>query len=217
MEWIIIRGSGIAAFTLLSAATIWGLLVSSKLLGRLVKTKALTWFHESLGIGALLATGIHVLVLSIHDYVEFAWLEILVPGRSDWSPLPVAFGVTAMYGLVIVGGSFYVKKWIGQKMWRAIHFASIGVFASSMLHGITAGTDTMAPLMIGLYLASASLVTVLIALRLLQVAPNRGAGRQATVRSPSPEETEVQPRGGQQRVIQGDLPDDLHRAHVRSS
>ena len=33
VEWMIIRGSGIAAFAALSAATIWGLLVSSKLLG----------------------------------------------------------------------------------------------------------------------------------------------------------------------------------------
>lgn len=179
VEWLIIRGSGIAAFALLSAATVWGLLVSSKLLGRLVKAKGLTWFHESLGIGALLATAIHVFVLSIHDYLEFTWFEILVPGQSDWSPLAVAFGVSAMYGLVMVVSTFYVKKWIGQRMWRAIHFASIGVFASSLLHGVTAGTDTMAPLMIGLYVGSAGLVAVLIAFRLLQVGPRR------TTRSPS--------------------------------
>ena len=34
VEWLIIRGSGVVAFSLLSAATIWGLLLSTKLLGR---------------------------------------------------------------------------------------------------------------------------------------------------------------------------------------
>lgn len=166
LEWMIIRGSGVAAFAALSAATIWGLLVSSKLLGRLVKAKPLTWFHESLGIAALLATVVHVVVLSTHEYLEFTWVEILVPGVSDWRSGAIAFGVVSFYGLVIVVGSFYVKKRIGQKTWRLIHYASLGVFLASLIHGVSAGTDTRAPMMIGIYLGSAVVVAVLIAIRL---------------------------------------------------
>lgn len=163
---MIIRGSGIAAFALLTASTAWGLLVSSKLLTRMVKAKPLTWFHESLGIGALLATVIHITVLSVHDYLDFTWAEILVPGKSDWRALPVALGIMAFYCLTIVVVSFYVKKWIGQKMWRTIHFISIGVFVSALAHGITAGTDTKSPMMIGIYAGSLLVVSVLLAYRL---------------------------------------------------
>jgi hypothetical protein len=94
---MVIRGSGIAAFAALGAATIWGLLVSTKLLGKLVKAKPLTWFHESLGIAALVATAVHVAVLSMHDYLDFSWAEILVPGVSDWRSGAVALGVVAWY------------------------------------------------------------------------------------------------------------------------
>lgn len=167
VEWTLIRGSGIAAFAMLSAATIWGLLVSSKVAGRWVKAKPLTWFHESLGIGALVTTAVHVIVLSIHDFLDFSWTEILVPATSDWRPLPVALGITALYGLVIVVVSFYIKKHIGQRTWRMIHFSSFGVFVSALMHGILAGTDTMTPVMIGLYLGSAGAVAVLLALRLM--------------------------------------------------
>ncbi|HEY6634199.1 MAG TPA: ferric reductase-like transmembrane domain-containing protein [Acidimicrobiia bacterium] len=166
VEWMIIRGSGIAAFAALSAATIWGLLVSSKLLGRLVKAKPLTWFHESLGIVALLATVVHVVVLSMHDYLEFTWTEILVPGASDWRSGAVTFGVVSFYGLTIVVTSFYIKKHIGQKTWRLIHFSSLGVFLASLIHGVSAGTDTRSALMIGLYLGSAGVVALLILARL---------------------------------------------------
>jgi len=165
-EWLVIRGSGVVAFALLSAATIWGLLVSSKLLGRWVKAKPLTWFHESLGIGALVATFVHVGVLSVHDFLDFSWAEILVPGLSDWRPLAVTAGIGAFYGLVLVSTSFYFKRWIGQKAWRSIHFASFGVFVTSLVHGIWAGTDTSSPLMIGLYLGSAIVVFSLVALRI---------------------------------------------------
>ncbi len=167
LEWLLIRGSGIAAFALLSGATIWGLLLSSKLLGRLVKAKPLTWFHESLAIGALLATVVHIVVLSVHDFLDFTWVEILVPGASDWRPLPVAFGVVSLYVLAVVIGSFYLKRFIGQKMWRSIHFASFGLFISAMLHGMLAGTDTGSPLMLGLYAGSAIVVFALVAQRLV--------------------------------------------------
>ncbi|HLF61992.1 MAG TPA: hypothetical protein VI980_12530 [Acidimicrobiia bacterium] len=166
IEWIVIRGSGVAAFALLSGATIWGLLVSSKLLGRIVKAKPLTWFHESLGIGAMVATLVHIVVLSVHDFLDFTWAEILVPGTSDWRPLPIAFGVVSLYTLGVVIASFYVKRFIGQKLWRSIHFASFGLFISALLHGMLAGTDTGSPLMLGLYAGSAIVVFALVAQRL---------------------------------------------------
>jgi hypothetical protein len=73
LEWLVIRGSGIVAFALLSSSVIWGLFASTKFLGNLTKAKALTWFHESLGISALLATVIHMVGLSIHEFLPFTW------------------------------------------------------------------------------------------------------------------------------------------------
>ena len=198
LEWMIIRGSGIVAFAALSAATIWGLLVSTKLLGKLVKAKPLTWFHESLGIAALVATAVHVGVLSIHDYLDFTWTEILVPGVSDWRSGAVALGVVALYGLVIVVGSFYVKKHIGQKTWRLIHFGSLGVFLASLLHGVTAGTDTQAPLMLGLYVGSALVVAALVGFRLTTIdeaprpTPRQSSESLATTRADGPENKGMQ-------------------------
>lgn len=175
VEWLLIRGSGILSFALISASVIWGLLVSTGLVGRLVKVKALTWFHESLGIAALVAALVHVVVLSMHDYLKFTWAEILIPGESDWRPLAVAFGIMALYALLVVVISFYVKKRIGHKTWRAIHYASFGVFLASMLHGITAGTDTRAPIVLGLYLGSALAVGALMAVRLRNPSPSSPA------------------------------------------
>ena len=150
-----------------------------KLLGRWVKAKPLTWFHESLGIGALLATLVHVGVLSVHDFLDFSWAEILVPGLSDWRPLAVTAGIGALYGLVLVSTSFYFKRWIGQKAWRTIHFASFGVFVTSLLHGVWAGTDTSSPMMIGLYLGSAIVVFSLLALRIVTEISGTAAGEGA--------------------------------------
>ena len=168
IEWIVIRGSGLVAYGLLAASTIWGLIVSTKVFGRAVKAKPLTWFHESLGLGALIATGVHMVALTMDQYVEFGWIDVLVPGVAAWSPTAVALGVTAFYGLAVVTLSFYVKGVIGQKVWRTVHFLAFGTFLSALVHGVVAGTDTSHPLVSGMYIATGVLVTGLLALRVVQ-------------------------------------------------
>ncbi|MGD2101556.1 MAG: ferric reductase-like transmembrane domain-containing protein [Acidimicrobiia bacterium] len=168
VEWMLIRGSGVVAFALLAVSVIWGLMLTTKVLGRWAKAKPLTWFHESLAVGAVLATVVHMVALEAHDYIEFAWADILVPGRSDWRPSAVAFGVVGFYGLAIISLSFYLKRFIGLRSWRAIHFGSFGVFISVALHGIYSGTDSSEPWMIALYWGSIVAVGLLVLIRLAQ-------------------------------------------------
>mgnify|MGYP001814035370 FL=1 len=106
LEWMLIRGTGLVAYLLLAASTIWGLALSSKLFVRLVKAKPLTWLHEGLAVGALLATAAHLFFLWSDDFIEFGPRELFVPGASAWEPLAVAFGIMAFYAALIVSASF---------------------------------------------------------------------------------------------------------------
>ena len=134
LTWFIIRGSGIAAFALLSASMIWGLMVSGKMLGRAVRAKGLQWLHESLGLAAVVSTAIHMIALSMDEFIDFTWFDILVPGVSTWEPLAVTLGVVSFWTLVAVSFSFYIKKWIGQAAWRSLHYLSFGAFAAALAH-----------------------------------------------------------------------------------
>lgn len=183
IEWMAIRGSGIIAFLLLAGSTIWGLLISTNVLGRAVKAKGVTWFHESLGIGSLVATGIHMYFLFNHDYIDFGYRSLLIPGASAWRPLAVALGVVAFYMMFLITFSFYVKKWIGQAAWRAIHMMSFGTFIGAGLHGVFSGTDTSHPIVIGMYTGSLALVALLMAIRIVQAATPEREQRRARPRS----------------------------------
>ena len=165
VPWLLIRGSGIAAFALLAASSIWGLLLSSKLLGRKVGAKPLTWVHEALAIGALLATGLHMAFLVGDNYFYYGPRELLMPGASSYRPLAVAWGVVAFYALFLITSSFYVRPVIGQTVWRAIHFLSFGTFLATAIHGITAGADTTNPAVLTMYIGSIAVVILLVAFR----------------------------------------------------
>ena len=185
VEWMAIRGSGIIAFLLLAGSTIWGLLISTKVLGRAVKAKGVTWFHESLGIGSLVATGIHMYFLFNHDYIDFGYRALFVPGASSWRPFAVALGVVTLYATVVITMSFYAKKWIGQSTWRAIHMMSFGTFVGAALHGVLSGTDTGHPVVTGMYVATSALVVMLLVIRIAQAAAPATRPRTA-VRKPAP-------------------------------
>lgn len=165
MTWIIIRASGVVAYLLVTGATVWGLVVSTGLLGRSVSKKNLTYVHESLSIGSILATIIHMVFLVADNFVEFSVADLLVPGRAGWRPLPVALGVVSFYGLVVITASFYVRRRIGQSIWRYLHYGSFGLFLSALGHGVLAGTDTTHPAMNAMYIATGVLVGGLIVVR----------------------------------------------------
>jgi predicted ferric reductase len=204
VEWMLIRGSGIVAFALLAGSTIWGLLLSTKVLGSWAKAKPVAWFHESLAVGAVLATFVHMFALSIHEYIEFDWPDILVPGRATWRPTAVALGVVAFYGMTIISVSFYFKKFIGQQAWRAIHFGSFGVFVSTVLHGVMSGTDSGEPWMVGLYTGTAVAVALLLLIRLAQQfaapAASKRPARRTLERVPEPVPSEVREETLAERV-----------------
>ena len=59
-------------------------------------------------------------------------------------------------------GSFYIRKQLGARAWRLIHYASFGTFGLAMLHGLFSGTDTQTFWGSGMYwLAGGSLLFLL--------------------------------------------------------
>lgn len=202
LEWFLIRGSGLAAFALLAGATVWGLLISTKILGRAARAKSVTWFHESLAIGAVVATIVHMIALGVHDFIDFSWSDILVPGASNWQPLSVALGVIGFYLLVVITASFYVKKLIGQQAWKAIHYLSFGLYLAALLHGITAGTDRGHAMVVWSYSAATAATVVLTIIKLTQVRDGSGAagrpGRIGARPAPAPDRQVPPARAGTQ-------------------
>ena len=182
MTWLIIRGSGIAAFAFLAMSTIWGLLLAGGYAKRLVKARPLTYAHESLAVASIVATVVHLVALALDGFVQFGLVELFVPGASVYRPVAVSLGIIAFYGLLIVSGSFYIKKRIGQKTWRAIHFTSFGLFGAAAAHGLLAGADSAVPWVYWMYVLSSAAVVGLTGLRML------GGGARKARRAPQPAE-----------------------------
>ena len=120
-----------------------------------------------------MATLFHVYVLLGDGYFNFSVWQLSVPFVLPYRAWQTAAGVAALYLLAIIVVSFYVRRWIGYRTWRAIHFATFTLFAAATLHGITAGTDSGQRWVQMVYATS---VVVLAGAALLRAVGRLGAG-----------------------------------------
>lgn len=181
--WYVARASGLLAWGLLAAATLWGLSLSTKFLGRRPRPNWLLDLHRWLGGVAVLFTGVHVGALLLDQYVHFGIVSILVPFASHWHPVAVAWGVVSLYLLLAVELTSLARAHLSKQLWRRVHFASFALFVLATVHGLAAGTDTRSALARVIVLLVAGAVATLTAVRIAgalsprEPAPRTYAGR----------------------------------------
>lgn len=142
MTWFITRSSGILAYLLLWLSTVWGLAVSSKMFDRFVP-RAFTYdAHEYISLLALGFTVVHVFILLGETYMPFNIPQLFVPFISDYRPFWIGVGIIGTYLTVLVTATFYIRKWIGTRAFRVIHYLSFAGFFGVLLHSWFSGTDT---------------------------------------------------------------------------
>ncbi len=180
--WYTARSGGIVALLLAGLSVVWGLLLSTRITRGRPSPKWLTSLHRYLGTLTVTFTAIHVGALVADSYVDFGWTDILVPLASDWKPMPVAFGVVAMYLLMAVQLSSLVMKRLPRRWWKLIHWSSFGLLWAGLIHGATAGTDAVNP---GYAITTAVMICATLLLSLFRVLAGRHKRDLASIRRPS--------------------------------
>lgn len=185
--WYVARSTGIVAWALVAAAVIWGLLLTTRLVGGRTAPRWLLDLHRFLGGLAVAFTALHLVGLVADSYTHFGPADLLVPLASAWKPGPVALGVVAMYLLVAVELTSLAMRRLPRRLWRWVHLTSFGSFWLASLHAVTAGTDSTNPALWLTYLLTSALVLFLTVFRTL-ADPRSGrakAGRARADRRPS--------------------------------
>jgi DMSO/TMAO reductase YedYZ heme-binding membrane subunit len=181
--WYLTRSAGVVAYILLAASTIWGILLSSKIIKEAVPAALALATHNILSWLAIAFTGGHVISLLFDTYFSYTVADLLIPFIGPFRPGWVGMGVIAMYVMLLTTFSFYVRKQIGQKWWRRLHFLTFAAYALVTVHGFMAGTDSGNPGMRLMYVGSTLIVLFLTNYRLLFSARGRARASSANRRS----------------------------------
>jgi sulfoxide reductase heme-binding subunit YedZ len=140
VAWLIARAAGLVAFGLLTISAVLGLALSTRILGAR-RGKMLLGWHQSLMWAAFGMVLLHMGALTLDPTIHFGLVGVLVPGAAPWRPVPVAAGIVTAWLVLLLASSFNVRKRIGQRRWRLMHYATFGAFAIGLYHAINVGSD----------------------------------------------------------------------------
>jgi sulfoxide reductase heme-binding subunit YedZ len=179
--WLVSRASGLVALALVTGSVWVGLATAARL--GWARPRAMVALHEQLALAALVAMAVHGLALLGDPWLRPGLRGVAVPFVMGYRPLFTALGIVAAYFAALLGLSFYLRRWIGPRRWRALHRLMVVVYALALVHALGAGTDSGTP-----WLRTALLATA-VPLILLLVLRGRTAARRARRRPvPAPGE-----------------------------
>ena len=162
--WLVSRSAGIVALAAMTASTILGLALANGLVGRRVRGASIA-VHEHLSLITLIAIVVHGEALLGDAFLDPSVADIAVPGLIDYRPLAIAAGIVGGYLTAAVALSFYARRRIGPGRFRALHRFSAVAWVLSVVHTITAGSDTGAAWLRVPMFASVGVVLALLAAR----------------------------------------------------
>jgi sulfoxide reductase heme-binding subunit YedZ len=165
--WLLARASGLTAYVLLTASVLAGLVLKSRPFGRALKAASVTDVHRFLALLGLGMLGLHGVALVLDRTVRMPLLGLLVPGLSPYRPLAVSLGVVAAELMALIVISFSLRRRIGIRNWRRLHWATYLLFLLGTAHGLLAGTDSAQPWARALYLGAVGAVAFATAWRAL--------------------------------------------------
>ena len=144
--WYLSRASAFVAYVLLWWSMVLGLSIINRLARLWPGGPAAADLHEHTSLLGLAFGLLHALVLLGDQYIGYTLSQILIPFASvSYEPIWVGLGQISLYVMALVTFSFYVRRWIGARAWRAIHFLSFVVFLLAVVHGVFSGTDSSLP------------------------------------------------------------------------
>jgi methionine sulfoxide reductase heme-binding subunit len=158
--WLLARASGLTAYALLTGTVVAGLVHKSR-------ARNVLDLHRFLPLLAFGMLALHGFALVLDRTVHIPLAGLVVPGASPYRPVAVASGVLACELMVLVAVSFSLRRRIGFRNWRRLHWLTYFVFFFATAHGIAAGTDTTRPWAQNLYLAAVGAVVFATAWRAL--------------------------------------------------
>lgn len=168
IPWMTSRITAFLSYGALAASSIYGLAMTTKTLDVIARRVVTDTLHENLSFWGLILGATHAFLLLFDNYIQFTWESILIPFAAPYRPDAVAYGVVALYLTALLVLTSKARRWIGLRVWRAIHLLAFAAFGLLTAHGLAAGTDSGAVWAKATYIGSVTLVVFFFTVRVLQ-------------------------------------------------
>jgi len=143
-DWYLMRGSGLVVLVLFSLTVVLGVVGVQRWQSPRWPRVLTASLHRSVALLAMCFLGVHIVTAVLDQWIGLGWLDVIVPFRSPYRPLWVGLGtLTLDIGLAVTVTSL-LRRHIGHRLWRFVHWGAWLMWPLAVLHGLNAGSDTRA-------------------------------------------------------------------------
>lgn len=173
-DWYAARAGGMVAYVLLTAVVLIGLAMSGKERLDGWPRFALEDVHRFGGALVGVFVSLHILTLAADSQAHLPLGSLLVPFVSSYRPFWTGLGIVSAELLLALAIANALRKRIGYRTWRRLHYLNFVVWIAATAHGIGAGTDTGVLSFMAVYTAAIVSVVALTARRISRTTPREG-------------------------------------------
>lgn len=139
--WFLSRGSGLVLLALFSAVVVLGVATRTGAAPARWPRFAVAELHRTLSLFGVALLVLHVVTAILDPFVTIGWAATLLPFASPYRTAAIGLGTLAvdLAGAVLV--TSLVRRWLGQRSWRAVHWLAYLAWPAALLHALTAGND----------------------------------------------------------------------------
>jgi predicted ferric reductase len=166
--WYLTRATGAVSLVLLTASVVIGIAGS-------LGTSAAGWprfavdsVHRDLSLLAIAVLVVHILTSVLDSFAPISLTAAVIPFVSSYRPLWLGLGALAFDLLVAVAITSLVRRRLGYRGWRAVHWLAYASWPIAVLHGLGTGTDTKVWWMLALTAACVAAVAIAVCVRVAE-------------------------------------------------
>jgi methionine sulfoxide reductase heme-binding subunit len=164
--WYLARGTGAVALVLLTASVVLGILGSVRFTARRWPRFAVDAVHRDVSLLVIVVLVIHIITSVLDGFAPITLLDGVIPFVSGYRPLWLGLGTLSFDLLLAIVVTSLVRRRLGYRAWRAVHWIAYASWPVAVLHGLGTGSDIKQWWMLGLTVVCVMAVLIAVWVRI---------------------------------------------------
>jgi sulfoxide reductase heme-binding subunit YedZ len=142
--WYLMRSTGFVSLVLLTAVMSLGIATANRWSPRATPRFVTAALHRSISLLSVVFVAVHVVTAVVDPYAAVGLVAVIVPFAGTGNPLWVGLGTLSLDLIAALIVSSLLRRHLGYRAWRAIHWLAYMSWPVALAHGLGMGTDSAA-------------------------------------------------------------------------
>ena len=170
--WYLARGTGVVALLLLTGSVVLGVLGSVRFdAGPRWPRFTIDALHRDVSLLVIVFLVLHVLTSVLDSFAPISLLDAVIPFRGVYRPFWLGLGALSFDLLLALVITSLMRRRLGFRSWRAIHWLAYASWPVAVFHGLGTGSDAKSWWMLALTGACVAAVLLAVFARIAGTGP----------------------------------------------